>query len=140
MCMTLCAWLHTRCVNPSLTLNPVPVATFPESCMQEFMCTCKKNISGDARAMRRLRTNCERAKRALSSCTRAGIELDSLFEGVDFHTYITRARFEELNMDLFYNCLEGVEQCLRSAKVDKSDVDEARPPCGHLHLLLAIHE
>ena len=61
----------------------------------------KKDLSGNPRAMRRLRTACERAKRTLSSSTQTSIEIDSLFEGTDFFSSITRARFEELNMDLF---------------------------------------
>merc|ERR1712183_923123 len=64
--------------------------------IQEFKRKNKKDISGSKRAVRRLRTACERAKRTLSSSTQAAIEIDSLFEGVDFYTSITRARFEEL--------------------------------------------
>ena len=67
----------------------------------EFKRKNKKDITGNARSMRRLRTACERAKRTLSSSTQTSIEIDSLFEGVDFFSSITRARFEELNMDLF---------------------------------------
>ena len=72
----------------------------------------------------RLRTACERAKRTLSSTAQTTIELDSLFEGVDFASSLTRARFEELNMDLFRKCMEPVEKCLRDAKMDKSLVHE----------------
>jgi L1 cell adhesion molecule like protein len=72
----------------------------------------------------RLRTACERAKRTLSSTAQTTIELDSLFEGVDFATSITRARFEELNMDLFRKCMEPVEKCLRDSKMDKSAVHD----------------
>merc|ERR1712154_494259 len=67
----------------------------------EFKRKHKKDISDNKRAVRRLRTACERAKRTLSSSTQANIEIDSLFEGIDFYTSITRARFEELNADLF---------------------------------------
>ena len=74
--------------------------------------------------MRRLRTACERAKRTLSSSTQTSIEIDSLFEGVDFFSSITRARFEELNMDLFRKCMEPVEKCLRDSKIDKNSVHE----------------
>ena len=74
--------------------------------------------------MRRLRTACERAKRTLSSSTQTSIEIDSLFEGVDFFSSITRARFEELNMDLFRNCMDPVEKTLRDAKIDKGSVHE----------------
>ncbi|XP_052199867.1 heat shock 70 kDa protein [Diospyros lotus] len=90
----------------------------------EFRRKTKKDISGNARALRRLRTACERAKRTLSSTTQTTIEIDSLYEGVDFYATITRARFEELNMDLFRRCMEPVEKCLRDAKIDKSQVHE----------------
>lgn len=77
---------------------------------------------GNKRAIRRLRTACERAKRTLSSSAQASIEIDSLFDGIDFYTNITRARFEELNNDLFRGTLEPVEKALRDAKLDKSKV------------------
>merc|ERR1719215_1810261 len=80
---------------------------------QEFKRKHKKDISGSKRAVRRLRTACERAKRTLSSSTQAAIEIDSLFEGVDFYTSITRARFEELCSDLFRGTLDPVEKSLR---------------------------
>ena len=66
--------------------------------------------------------SCERAKRTLSSSAQTSIEIDSLFEGIDFYSSITRARFEELNMDLFRRCMEPVEKVLRDAKMDKSSV------------------
>ncbi|KAK4771895.1 hypothetical protein SAY86_013670 [Trapa natans] len=90
----------------------------------EFKRKHKKDIGGNARALRRLRTACERAKRTLSSTTQTTIEIDSLFEGIDFYSTITRARLEELNMDLFRRCMEPVEKCLRDSKIDKSRVDE----------------
>ena len=90
--------------------------------MQEFKRKYKKDITGNPRALRRLRTSCERAKRTLSSSSQTSIEIDSLYEGVDFYSSITRARFEELNMDLFRKCMEPVEKCLRDAKMDKSTV------------------
>ncbi|XP_022714720.1 heat shock 70 kDa protein-like [Durio zibethinus] len=92
--------------------------------VQEFKRKHKKDISSNARALRRLRTACERAKRTLSSTTQTTIEIDSLYEGIDFYSTITRARFEELNMDLFRKCMEPVEKCLRDSKIDKSKVDE----------------
>ncbi|KAJ7540208.1 hypothetical protein O6H91_10G005300 [Diphasiastrum complanatum] len=92
--------------------------------VQEFKRKYKKDISGSARALRRLRTACERAKRTLSSTTQTTIEIDSLYEGIDFYAPITRARFEELCMDLFRKCMEPVEKCLRDAKMDKSQVKE----------------
>ncbi|KAK7291943.1 hypothetical protein RIF29_07510 [Crotalaria pallida] len=90
----------------------------------EFKRKNKKDISGNARALRRLRTACERAKRTLSSTAQTTIEIDSLYEGIDFYATITRARFEELNMDLFRKCMEPVEKCLRDAKIDKSQIHE----------------
>ncbi|KAI5426303.1 Heat shock cognate 70 kDa protein 2 [Lathyrus oleraceus] len=80
--------------------------------VQELKRKNKKDISGNPRALRRLRTACERAKRTLSSTAHTTIEIDSLFEGIDFYSPITRARFEELNMDLFRKCMEPVQQLL----------------------------
>jgi len=90
----------------------------------EFKRKNKKDITGNARALRRLRTACERAKRTLSSTAQTTIEIDSLYEGIDFYSSITRARFEELNMDLFRNCMDPVEKTLRDAKIDKGSVHE----------------
>lgn len=90
----------------------------------EFKRKFKKEISNNKRAVRRLRTACERAKRTLSSSTQASIEIDSLYEGADFYTSITRARFEELNADLFRGTLEPVEKALRDAKMDKSQIHD----------------
>ena len=81
-------------------------------------------MTSNARALRRLRTACERAKRTLSSSAQTSIEIDSLFEGIDFYTSITRARFEELCQDLFRSTMEPVERVLRDAKIDKSSVHE----------------
>ncbi|KAJ9550075.1 hypothetical protein OSB04_022618 [Centaurea solstitialis] len=92
--------------------------------VQEFKRKNKKDITGNPRALRRLRTSCERAKRTLSSTAQTTIEIDSLYEGIDFYSTITRARFEELNMDLFRKCMEPVEKCLRDAKMDKSSVHD----------------
>ncbi|RYR03154.1 hypothetical protein Ahy_B06g081994 isoform B [Arachis hypogaea] len=92
--------------------------------VQEFKRKNKKDISGNPRALRRLRTACERAKRTLSSTAQTTIEIDSLYEGIDFYSPITRARFEELNMDLFRKCMEPVEKCLRDAKMDKRSVHD----------------
>eukprot|EP00253_Pinus_taeda_P016577 PITA_16577 len=92
--------------------------------VQEFKRKHKKDISGNARAFRRLRTSCERAKRTLSSTAQTTIEIDSLYEGIDFYTTITRARFEELNIDLFRKCVEPVEKCLRDAKMDKRSIHD----------------
>ena len=75
----------------------------------EFKRKYKKDISANPRAVRRLRTACERAKRTLSSTAQTTIEIDSLYEGIDFYSTITRARFEELNMDMFRKvCLQHI--------------------------------
>jgi len=92
--------------------------------VQEFKRKHKKDITGNKRALRRLRTACERAKRTLSASAQANIEIDTLFEGIDFYTSITRARFEELCSDLFKGTLEPVEKALRDAKLDKSGIDD----------------
>lgn len=92
--------------------------------VEEFKRKHKKDISHNKRALRRLRTACERAKRTLSSSSQASIEIDSLFEGVDFYTSITRARFEELCSDLFRGTLEPVEKALRDAKMDKAQIHD----------------
>ncbi|TPP64250.1 Constitutive heat shock protein 70 [Fasciola gigantica] len=92
--------------------------------IQEFKRKHKKDISDNKRAVRRLRTACERAKRTLSSSAQANLEIDSLYEGIDFYTSITRARFEELNADLFRGTLEPVEKALRDAKMDKHQIHD----------------
>merc|ERR1711992_320699 len=80
--------------------------------VNEFKRKHKKDIKGNKRAVRRLRTACERAKRTLSASAQANLEIDSLFEGIDFYTSITRARFEELCSDLFKGTLEPVEKSM----------------------------
>ena len=85
---------------------------------------CLADLSSNPRAVRRLRTACERAKRTLSSAAQTSIEIDSLYEGIDFYTSLTRARFEELCQDLFRGTLEPVEKVLRDSKIDKSNVHE----------------
>ncbi|POG70569.1 heat shock protein 70 family [Rhizophagus irregularis DAOM 181602=DAOM 197198] len=92
--------------------------------VQEFKRKFKKDISSNARAVRRLRTACERAKRTLSTSIKASIEIDSLYESIDFYTSLTRARFEELSQDLFCSTMEPVEKVLRDSKIDKSQVHE----------------
>lgn len=84
----------------------------------------KKDMSGNAKSLRKLRNVCERAKRVLSSTTGTRIEIEALFEGIDFYMGITRARFEEMNMDLFKKCMDTVESCLKDAKMDKNNIDE----------------
>ncbi|CAJ2669454.1 unnamed protein product [Trifolium pratense] len=93
--------------------------------VKEFKKKKKKvDISGNSRALRRLRTACERAKRTLSFDTEAIIYIDALYEGIDFHLLFTRAKFEQLNMDLFEKCLETVKNCFSDAKMDKSRIDD----------------
>jgi len=83
-----------------------------------------KDLTSNARALRRLRSACERAKRTLSAAPQAFIEIDALFEGIDFNSTIARAKFEEMNMGLFRKTMEPVEKVLRDAKISKKDVDE----------------
>ncbi|EUC37477.1 hypothetical protein COCVIDRAFT_94407 [Bipolaris victoriae FI3] len=91
---------------------------------KEFTKKTKKDISGDARALRRLRTACERAKRTLSNATQTTVEIDSLFDGEDFNANITRARFEDLNQKAFAGTLDPVAQVLKDANIGKDKVDE----------------
>eukprot|EP01133_Synstelium_polycarpum_P006585 gene6585-7643_t len=92
--------------------------------VDEFKRKHKKDLMTNQRALRRLRTSCERAKRTLSSSAQASIEIDSLFDGIDFYTSITRARFEELNADLFRGCIDPVEKVLKDSKLDKKAIHE----------------
>jgi len=92
--------------------------------MEEFKKKHKKNISENKRAVRRLRTACEAAKRTLSSSTVANLEIDSLFEGIDFNSTITRAKFENLCDSLFRKTMDPVEQVLRDSKISKSAIHE----------------
>ena len=92
--------------------------------VQEFKRKYKKDITENKRSLRRLRTACERAKRTLSSSAQSSIEIDSLFDGIDFYTSITRARFEEMCSDLFRGTLDPVEKSLRDAKLDKGQIHE----------------
>ncbi|KAJ7302820.1 heat shock protein 70 family [Mycena albidolilacea] len=91
---------------------------------QEFRRRYKKDLTSNLRALRRLRTACERAKRTLSSATQTSIEIDSLFQGIDFYASLTRARFEELCKDLFLSTLGPVGKVLQDSRIDKSNVDE----------------
>lgn len=92
--------------------------------VKEFKRQSKLDITDNPRAMRRLRTACERAKRTLSSTTQTSLEIDSLCEGKDFYSSITRARFEELCMDLFRATMDPVEKVLKDGKMSKGEVDE----------------
>mmetsp|Transcript_38321 Transcript_38321/g.92424 ORF Transcript_38321/g.92424 Transcript_38321/m.92424 type:complete len:658 (+) Transcript_38321:114-2087(+) len=92
--------------------------------LQDFKRRHRKDMSQNQRSLRRLRTACERAKRTLSSSTQAHIEIDSLFDGIDFNSTITRARFEDLCMDYFKKCMDPCEKVLRDAKISKNQVHE----------------
>ena len=93
-------------------------------CLQEFKRKHKKDPSGNNRALRRLRTACERAKRTLSASAETTIEVDALFDGVDFATKITRAKFEELCMDLFRSTIDPVDRVIRDSKISKGSIHE----------------
>ena len=91
---------------------------------EEFKKKHKLDLKQSKKAIMKLRKECERAKRALSSSSQAFIEIDSLYEGIDFNTTITRAKFEMLNNSLFQKCLNSVEQVLVDSKISKSNIDE----------------
>ena len=90
----------------------------------EFKRKHKVDLMENKRSVRRLRTAAEKAKRTLSSSTTASVEVDSLFEGIDFYTSISRAKFENLCSSVFRRILEPVDTVLRDAKMDKSDIHE----------------
>ncbi|KAK9741024.1 hypothetical protein RND81_03G076600 [Saponaria officinalis] len=92
--------------------------------VEEFKKRHKKDLSENPRALGRLRAACERAKRALSATAQTSIELDGLYEGIDFSASISRARFDILNNDLFRKCIDLVDQCLKDGRISKNDVDE----------------
>jgi L1 cell adhesion molecule like protein len=92
--------------------------------VQEFKRMHKRDISRDQPALQRLRAACERSKRTLSTSSHAIVEVASLCDGIDFYSVITRSRFEELNMDLFLQCVEAVEKVLKDSKLSKSQVHE----------------
>ncbi|XP_071700795.1 heat shock cognate 70 kDa protein-like [Rutidosis leptorrhynchoides] len=93
-------------------------------CVQEFKRKQKKDITTNAKAMAKLKIACEQAKRDLSSTTQTSIDVDALYDGIDFSTKFTRAKFEELNAGYFNTCIEKVEMCLTDANVQKNDVDD----------------
>merc|ERR1711953_128125 len=100
-----------------------------DHCVTAFTRKNKKDLGGkdikkNPRSMRRLRTQCESAKRTLSAAVRATIEVDSLFEGIDFHVNITRAKFEQLCNEKFRDCLEPCRKVLQDAKISKNEVNE----------------
>jgi len=93
-------------------------------CLQEIKRKYKKELTDNQRALRRLRTSCERAKRTLSSSNIANIEIDSLIDGMDYNTTISRAKFEDMNMDYFRKCMEPVEKVIRDSKLSKSQIQQ----------------
>ncbi|KAG8729192.1 Heat shock protein ssb1, partial [Ceratobasidium sp. 428] len=98
--------------------------TLLEHFKAEFKRKTKHDISEDARAIRRLRSACERAKRTLSSVAQTTVEVDSLFQGEDFSANISRARFEEINASMFKSTLEPVEKVLKDSKIPREKVDD----------------
>ncbi|KAL9418051.1 hypothetical protein AB3S75_040957 [Citrus x aurantiifolia] len=101
---------------------------FDHRVMDYFIKLIKKkygtDISNDNKALGKLRRECERAKRALSSQHQVRVEIESLFDGVDFSEPLTRARFEELNLDLFKKTMGPVKKALEDARLKKTDIDE----------------
>ena len=93
-------------------------------CVQQFKRRNKKDITANAKALRRLRSECERAKRSLSSAVETVIDIDCLYEGLDLHMKISRAKFEDLNADLFEKCMQILKQCLLDSKVNKEQINE----------------
>ncbi|XP_060534823.1 heat shock 70 kDa protein 1-like isoform X1 [Cylas formicarius] len=91
---------------------------------EEFRRKFKSDITGNKRALRRLQNACERAKRTLSTSAQTSVEIDSLADGHDFYASITRAKFEELNNDIFESTLEPVRKALRDAKLGKEKIDD----------------
>jgi heat shock protein 1/8 len=98
--------------------------TLVSFCCDEFKKKYKVDISSSAKALRRLRTACERAKRTLSSATQATVEVDSLAEGNDFQTVLTRAKFESMCESFFRRTVAPLDGLLRDAKLDKSQIHE----------------
>ncbi|CAF4484103.1 unnamed protein product, partial [Didymodactylos carnosus] len=90
----------------------------------EFGMKNNKDLTKNVRSLRRLKNNLERVKRILSTATEANIEIDSLMDGIDFYSKLSRAKFEELCLDLFRSTLKPVEKALRSAKMEKSHIHE----------------
>jgi heat shock 70kDa protein 1/2/6/8 len=93
-------------------------------CLISWLSLTRLDLSGDARALRRLRTACERAKRTLSNGTQTTVEIDSLFDGEDFNAQITRARFEDLNAKAFNATIDPVQQVLKDAAIEKKGVED----------------
>jgi heat shock protein 1/8 len=116
---TAVALTSNTCLTGLLTRKLTSTSTITELTNHSL-----QDISGDPRALRRLRTACERAKRTLSNGTQTTVEIDSLFDGEDFNAQITRARFEDINNKAFQGTIQPVEQVIKDAAIEKSKVDE----------------
>ena len=92
--------------------------------VDEFKKKHHKNLKESKKSMAKLKKECERVKRSLSSSSQAFVEIDSLMDGIDFNTTITRAKFEQLNTSLFQKCLNCVEKVLKDSKISKSEIDD----------------
>ena len=95
-----------------------------EYCAGEFRRKTSIDIKNNAKALRRVRASCEKAKRALSAATQATVDIDALMDGEDLNVVITRSKFEDLCMDLFKKCMPPLENVLKDAKMSKSQIDE----------------
>ncbi|XP_021829897.1 heat shock cognate 70 kDa protein-like [Prunus avium] len=93
-------------------------------CVQEFKKKYQVDIGGNSKALRRAKTECENAKKALSHSFESSIVIDCWYQGEDFYATFTRDEFEQMNMDIFHKCMEPVKKCLEDAKMDISDVDD----------------
>jgi heat shock protein 1/8 len=92
--------------------------------MDDFKRKYRKDLTQSKKAMAKLKKECERLKRALSSASQAHMEIDSLMDGIDYNTTLTRAKFEQLNLSLFHKCLDCVENVLQDSKISKSEIDD----------------
>merc|ERR1711994_605107 len=97
---------------------------FDQRVMEHFIKLYKKKKGKDLRAVQKLRREVEKAKRALSAAHQVRVEVESLIDGEDFSETLTRAKFEELNMDLFKGTLKPVQKVLEDADLSKKDIDE----------------
>ncbi|CAL2242753.1 unnamed protein product [Prunus armeniaca] len=93
-------------------------------CVVQFKRKHKVDISGNSKALMRLRNACEKAKRMLSFMSETDIDIDCLNQGIDFCLTLTRAKFEQLNMDFFEKCMQPVEKCLKDANMDISSIHD----------------
>eukprot|EP00253_Pinus_taeda_P002050 PITA_02050 len=112
----------------------ISILTVESGKFEQFERRNKKEFSTNAKALRRLRSECERAKRSLPSAMENVIDIDSLYEGLDFHIKIARAKFEALNAELFEKCMKIVKQCLEDAKLSKEKIDKVVLVGGSTHI------